>query len=196
MSAVNAKSLLVSISGATNAAETDVVIPLTTVDPYTAVGGYPAIDENGKVYAKYGPAAPVMAFVAGFADPTSNANSAFGSNAYMNITPAFANMFNVADPALTAASANQSGDAFARLGRRPVRPWRPTWPKSTPIPTRAALSWYRQAGPPLPTPCSIERWNRNRHKPSPGDADHGRRAGRQSQRRRQRHRNASRDSTA
>lgn len=33
----NAKSLLVSISGATNAAETDVVIPLRDLDPYDAV---------------------------------------------------------------------------------------------------------------------------------------------------------------
>lgn len=33
----SAKSLLVSISGATNAAETDVVIPLTDIDPYDGV---------------------------------------------------------------------------------------------------------------------------------------------------------------
>lgn len=35
----NAKSLLVSISGATNAAETDAVIPLTDMDPYDTVRG-------------------------------------------------------------------------------------------------------------------------------------------------------------
>ena len=35
----SAKSLLVSISGATNAAETDVVIPLRDLDPYDAVRG-------------------------------------------------------------------------------------------------------------------------------------------------------------
>lgn len=33
----SAKSLLVSVSGATNAAETDVVIPLTDIDPYDTV---------------------------------------------------------------------------------------------------------------------------------------------------------------
>ena len=37
--ASNAKSLLVSISGATDAAETDVLIPLTQFDPYDAVRG-------------------------------------------------------------------------------------------------------------------------------------------------------------
>jgi hypothetical protein len=35
----NAKSLLVSITGATNAADCDVVIPLRTVDPYSAAFG-------------------------------------------------------------------------------------------------------------------------------------------------------------
>src|SRR4051794_26102726 len=35
----SAKSLLVSVSGATNAAETDVVIPLTDMDPYDVVRG-------------------------------------------------------------------------------------------------------------------------------------------------------------
>lgn len=61
----NAKSLLVSVSGASNAAETDVVIPLTQVDPYDnvrfgitalpnaaagAAGGLPDdTDSNGRV---------------------------------------------------------------------------------------------------------------------------------------------------
>lgn len=56
----NSKSLLISISGATNAADTDVVIPLTSINPYDAsrmglasgsTGNLPALDVNGNVGA-------------------------------------------------------------------------------------------------------------------------------------------------
>lgn len=77
----NAKSLLVSISGASNAAETDVVIPLTQVDPYDnvrfgitalpnaaagAAGGLPDdTDSNGRVRVVSGTGGGELSFSSG-----------------------------------------------------------------------------------------------------------------------------------
>jgi hypothetical protein len=57
----NAKSLLVSVSGATNAAETDVVIPLTQNDPYDGVRGGLTALPNAAAGADGG--LPVLALV-------------------------------------------------------------------------------------------------------------------------------------
>lgn len=86
----SAKSLIVSISGATNAAETDVVIPLQDMDPYDAVrGGMTAL-------------------------PNANANA----NGGLPILSSSGTTLAYTVSTLTTYTGNmpQTGDSYARIG--------------------------------------------------------------------------------
>lgn len=86
----SAKSLLVSVSGATNAAETDFVVPLTDVDPYDSVRG----------------------------GQTALPNAAAGANGGLPVLSSSATTLAYTISTLTTYTGNtpQTGDSYARIG--------------------------------------------------------------------------------
>jgi hypothetical protein len=124
----NAKSVLVSLSGATSLAQCDVLVPLRSVNPYDGVRfGLTALpnaaaEAAGGLYTRGTGAGQINQAANGQVDANLARvlNSAVTEGGAGRLAAAFSTLFDVASPVLTAASVNQTGDAFARIGANGV----------------------------------------------------------------------------